>query len=132
MSNYWGHTIPNVVMFSAFTWYLGYKSGFTPEIALFWLHAMFHTVISCDIDHPNSKPARMLGWVWRFLVKHLTHHRGILHNPYFWTAFYAVIYTYIYFRYGYNAWWLSGGVLALYAHRKIDDFTDWKERALPW
>lgn len=128
--NFWGHTVINITLFSILAIYLSSHGYFWEEVVLFWIHSMFHTAISPDIDHAKSKPAKMLGLLGKLTSKFK--HRGITHNPLVWSVLYGGVFYYILKTYNYEAWWMTGGVLAIYSHIIVDKLTTGVKRATPW
>lgn len=119
--NYEWHTRINFVLLSGCAGLLIRAGNYLEyEVALFWLLGMFHTIfMSPDIDHKKSKPTRHMGIIGRVTSSVFTH-RGILHNPYFWTVIYFGLFIYTQERFAYEAWWFCGGLLAIYIHIALD------------
>lgn len=90
------------------------------EIAAFVLVGYFNTVFaSPDIDHRKSRPTQNMkgvGWI----TSRLFTHRGLLHNPIFWTILYIGIGVFVQYKYSYEVWWISGGLIAIYTHIILD------------
>lgn len=81
---------------------------------------LLHTVfISPDIDHPKSRPTKNM-WIIGKITSKIFSHRGILHNPLAWTIAYALLGYYVLINYNYEAWWLTGGLIAIYTHIGLD------------
>ena len=90
------------------------------EVALFWMMGYFNTVFaSPDIDHPNSTPTRNMGAVGKVTSKKFKH-RGLLHNPFFWTILYVAIGALVQLEFYYEMWWIAGGLIAIYTHVVLD------------
>lgn len=119
--NYKWHTRLSLLVVTAIAACLVVNKAYpVGSVAGFWLFGFFHTVFaSPDIDQPNSLPSRHMGIIGTAISKKFKH-RGILHNPFFWTTFYAVVGIYIYKKYDYEAWWLTGGLIAIYVHIILD------------
>lgn len=119
--NFKWHTRISLMLITVLAIYFEYAGILVPfEIVAFWIVGYFNTVYaSPDIDHKKSKPTQNLGaagWVTSRTFKH----RGLLHNPLFWTLLYAFIGYYIYNEYAYEAWFLTGGLVAIYTHLLLD------------
>jgi uncharacterized metal-binding protein len=94
------------------------------ELMAFWIIGYFNTVFaSPDIDHPDSTPTQNMGIIG-WITSRVCSHRGILHNPWFWTLLYIVVGAYTYQKYNYVAWWLSGGLVTIYVHLVLDALKD--------
>lgn len=119
--NYLGHTVINTAILSGVSGLLlSHGTYLGHEVALFWILGMFHTVyMSPDVDHPNSQPTKNMGFIGK-ITSRTFKHRGLLHNPLFWTAVYLALGIYIRNTYGYEAWWFSGGLIAIYTHVALD------------
>jgi len=73
------------------------------------LHSM---VITPDVDVWSipSKRLGSAGWV----IRKLTHHRGIMHRKKFWILYFLVQYQVL-------GWWVLGGVYPVFSHLLLDD-----------
>lgn len=119
--NYKWHTRISLGLVTIATIVLLYHETFPhQEVALFWAMGYFNTVFaSPDIDHPNSTPTKHMGAVGKATSKSFKH-RGLLHNPYFWTILYIAIGIFVKIEFSYEVWWLTGGLIAIYTHVVLD------------
>lgn len=129
--NYNWHTRINTLLLTGMALlFLDAGMSSPEEVAGFWIIGMFHTVlVSPDIDHKKSKPTRRMGLIGK-ITSAVFKHRGLLHNPYFWTVVYIGLHTYVSSMYGYDAWWLCGGLLAIYIHIALDVISTGTKRTI--
>jgi uncharacterized metal-binding protein len=101
--------------------YLWYAAILVPlEAIAFWLMGYFNTkYASPDIDHRKSTPTQNMGAIG-WVTSRIFTHRGLLHNFLFWTVLYAFIGCYVHNEYAYEAWFLTGGLVAVYTHLILD------------
>lgn len=120
--NYKWHTRISLLAVTAFAiYFLSINAHPWVEIIFFWIVGLFNTTCaSPDIDHPKSRPTKHMGVVGT-ITSSLFTHRGLLHNPIFWTVLYIGIGFYIHQKYNYEAWWLTGGLVAIYVHVILDE-----------
>ena len=120
--NYKWHTLISLsVVTAAAAYFISIQSYPPTEILLFLAMGFFNTTCaSPDIDHPNSRPTKRMGPIGT-ITSSLFTHRGILHNPIFWTVLYFGIGLVVYQKYSYEAWWLTGGLVAIYVHVILDE-----------
>lgn len=119
--NYRAHTGLSIGAISFIAAYFFQLNNYLPqEIILFWLMGVFHTIFaSPDIDHPTSRPTKNI-WIIGKITSKIFRHRGILHNPLAWTIGYFILGCYIKVKYNYEAWWFTGGLIAIYIHIFLD------------
>ena len=119
--NYGWHTRLSLLVVTVLAIYFACAKLLTAfEVSAFWIMGYFNTIYaSPDIDHKKSKPTQHMGAVG-WITSRTFKHRGLLHNPVFWTLLYAFIGYYIYNEYAYEAWLLVGGLVAVYTHLLLD------------
>jgi uncharacterized metal-binding protein len=119
--NYRWHTRISLLLVTVLAIYFAYAKILTTfEVNAFWIMGYINTIyVSPDIDHQNSTPTQHMGMVG-WLTSRIFTHRGLLHNPLFWTLLYAFVGYYVYSEYAYEAWFLTGGLVAIYTHLLLD------------